>query len=414
MNRDHLSVRFQSLHLLDMSSLSPLISFDNTEIAFRHKNDGELRKAAFLFSMMNNNLITKYGTRLTPWAMKVGFPIGGIVKATIFSQFCGGETLDECAITAEKLASHHVNTILDYGVEGEEAESRFDENVQEILRAIATAKSSGHIPFVSMKVTGYARFALLEKVHAKGILSGEEKAEWDRLVRRVAAICKAASESGTGVMIDAEETWIQQPVDDLSMEMMRVYNQQRPVVYNTAQLYRTDRLSFLKEAIAESKRGSFIYAIKLVRGAYMERERRRANDMGYPSPIQPNKEASDRDFNAAVELCFEHIDHVSQCIATHNEYSSLYGTQLAVKKGIAPSHPHLHFSQLFGMSDNITFNLANAGYNVTKYVPYGPVKEVVPYLMRRAKENTSVGGMSSRELGLIRTEVMRRRGSPHR
>ena len=392
-----------------MDATSPAISFDNTEIAFRHKNAADLRKAAFLFTMMNNNFVTKYGTRLTPWAMRIGLPIGGIVKATIFSQFCGGETLDECAVTAEKLSAYHVNTILDYGVEGEEAESRFDENVKEMLRAVATAKSSGHIPFVSMKVTGYARFALLEKVHAKDTLTNEEKAEWERVVQRVDTICKAANDAGIGVMIDAEETWIQQPVDDVSMEMMRVYNKQRPVVYNTAQLYRNDRLSFLKDAIAEAKRGGFIYAIKLVRGAYMERERRRAAEKGYPSPIQPNKEASDKDFNAAVELCFENIDHVSQCIATHNEYSSLYGTQLAEKKGIAPSHPHLHFSQLFGMSDNITFNLANAGYNVTKYVPYGPVKEVVPYLMRRAKENTSVGGMSSRELGLIRKEVKRRK-----
>lgn len=394
-----------------MHASTSAISFDNTEIAFRHKSNGELRKAAFLFSMMNNNLITQFGTRITPWAMKVGLPINGLVRSTIFSQFCGGETLSDCYATAEKLATHRVQTILDYGVEGLEAEERFDSNVNEMLRAIETAKSSGHIPFVSMKVTGYARFDLLEKVQAGLGMSTAEEAEWLRVKERVNTICAAASIAGIGVMIDAEETWIQQPVDDLSMEMMRHYNKHHPVVYNTAQLYRVDRLAFLEEAIAEARHGQFIYAIKLVRGAYMERERRRAQEMNYPSPIQPDKEASDRDFDAAVALCFEHLDQVSVCIATHNEKSSLYGTQLAEKKGIAPSHPHLHFSQLYGMSDNITFNLANSGFNVSKYVPYGPVKDVVPYLMRRAKENTSVGGMSSRELSLIKKEVKRRKGN---
>jgi len=384
-------------------------SFENTEIAFAYKSDTELNRASWLFSLMNSNLLVKAGTRLTPLGFRLGFPIKGIVKSTIFAQFCGGETMDECAATTEKLANHHVDTILDYGVEGKETEEQFEKTVAEISRAVEFAGKNKHIPFVSLKVTGIARFALLEKIHAKENLSGEENKEWTAVKDRLSRLCKTVSANGIGIMIDAEETWIQYPVDELAMEMMSTFNRERPVVYNTAQLYRTDRLQFVKDSIDKAKNGNFILGLKLVRGAYMEKERKRALEKNYPSPIQPDKNSTDRDYDLAVEACMGSIDRVSFCIGSHNEKSNMLGAELANKKGIPASHPHLHFSQLYGMSDNITFNLAHEGFNVSKYVPYGPVKDVVPYLMRRAQENTSVGGMSSRELMLIRKEKQRRK-----
>ncbi|MCY7410363.1 MAG: proline dehydrogenase family protein [Chitinophagales bacterium] len=385
------------------------VSFENTEIAFIYKSNSELKRAWWLFSLMNNNLLVKIGTRITPKLFDIGLPIKGLVKPTIFSQFCGGETMDECAVTTKKLSDHGVETILDYGVEGKENEEEFDKTANEISKAIVFAGYNHHIPFVSIKVTGIVRFALLEKMHERNDLNENEMAEWQKAKDRFYSVCKTANENNVGLMVDAEETWIQDPVDELAMKMMAEFNKEKVVVYNTAQLYRTDRLAFVKRSIAEAKAGNFYLGFKLVRGAYMEKERKRAQELNYASPIQPDKDSSDKDYNAAVTVCMENIERVSICIASHNDSSNLLGVELAMKKGIASTHPHLNFSQLYGMSDNITFNLAHAGYNVSKYVPYGPVKDVVPYLMRRAQENTSVGGMSSRELMLINKELKRRK-----
>lgn len=388
------------------------LSFEHTDVAFAYKSDRELKRSAWLFSLINNNLITRLGTRLTPLAFKLRLPVKGLVRATIFGQFCGGETLEECKTVVSKLSSFQVDTILDYGVEAKETREEFEKTVQQVTDAISFALKNQHIPFVSIKITGLAPFGLLEKLHEGKKLEFDEVAECDLIKDRLYRVCKAAEVNGVGVMIDAEESWIQNPLDDWAMEMMKLFNRERPVVYNTVQLYRTDRIGFLKKSFDQAKNGNFYLGVKLVRGAYMEKERRRAEDMNYASPIQHDKSSSDRDYNEAVKFCLENIDRVSFCIASHNEHSNLLGAEMAISRGIMPSNPHLHFSQLYGMSDNITFNLARAGFNVTKYLPYGPVEDVVPYLMRRAQENTSVGGMSSRELMLIKKELRRRGNQP--
>jgi len=397
------------LHLLPMIATAPRVALENTEIAFAYKSDQELKKAEWLFSLINNNWMMKAGTIFTPLAFKMGLPVKGLVRATMFDQFCGGEKLDDCASVIQKLQGFNVHTILDYGVEAKESETEFEKATMQFIRGIQFAKESRHVPFISVKVTGLARFALLEKLNARMSLNEKEKKEWEAVRARLERICKAAGDAAVAVMIDAEETWIQEPVDFLTMEMMAQYNKEKPVVYNTIQLYRHDRLAYMKSIFEMTRKDGFIYALKLVRGAYMEKERKRARQLRYSSPIQRDKESCDREYNAAIEFCIENINHISFCVASHNEFSNLCAVRFADKKGLPVNHPHLHFSQLFGMSDHVTFNFAHAGYNVTKYIPYGPVQDVVPYLMRRAQENTSVGGMSSRELMMIRKELQRRK-----
>jgi proline dehydrogenase len=314
-----------------------------------------------------------------------------------------------------------VQVIPDYGVEGKEGEANFDHSCDEFIRVIRYANSQHNMPFISVKITGFARFALLEKLDAAAgekegfagivrtdVLDASEKQEWARVEARMDRIIQAAAEGKVGVLVDAEETWIQDPVDALTMKMMQKYNRKKAIVYNTIQLYRHDRLAFLKNT-ADAAGEHFIAGVKIVRGAYMEKERRRAEEMGYASPIQPDKEATDRDYNAAIEYCLSRLDAIAAVIATHNENSNLYAIRLMTEKGISNGHEHVHFSQLYGMSDNITFNLASAGYSVSKYLPFGPIRDVVPYLMRRAQENSSVAGQTGRELGLIKKELARRR-----
>jgi len=402
-----------------------VISFDNTENAFEYKSDKELKKADFLFSSMGHAMLVRLGTRLTPWAIRAGLPVKGIIRKTIFSQFVGGETLEETAVVAKKLGEYHVDVILDYGVEGgDEGEEGFEHACEEFIRVIDYAGTQPNIPFMSVKVTGIARFGLLEKLdqsaaagagslmkrYTKALesLTEEEKAEWQRVHQRMLRICRAAEAHKVGVLIDAEETWIQDPVDVLTILMMEQFNKGKVTVYNTIQLYRHDRLPFLKDCQEAASQRNFILGAKLVRGAYMEKERKRAIEMGYASPIQPDKESSDRDYNTALEFCIGHLDGIALIVASHNEYSNLYATQLLQRKGLPLHHPHIHFSQLYGMSDNITFNLAKAGCPVSKYLPFGPIRDVVPYLMRRAQENSSMSGQTGRELGLIRKELKRR------
>ncbi len=403
------------------------ISFDNTEIAFAYKSDIELKKAHFLFSSMGKPWLVKLGIKLTPAAIKWNFPfIKSIIRQTIFKQFVGGETLEQNLLVAEKLSKYDVKVILDYGVEGKEGEENFDHACEEFIRVVNYAASNPNFPFMSVKVTGFARFSLLEKLDgliksnegtlikryltAVNSLPAEEKLEWHKVRLRLMRICEAAAKGNVAVLVDAEETWIQDPVDALVMMMMDIFNKDSLVIYNTIQHYRHDRLPFLKASYEAAVERNFILGMKLVRGAYMEKERERADQMGYPSPIQPDKESTDRDFNEGVKFCIEHLDKIALIVASHNEYSNLLATELMLEKGLSLHHPHIHWSQLYGMSDNITFNLAKAGCSVSKYLPFGPIKDVVPYLMRRAQENSSMKGQTGRELGLIKKELKRRAG----
>ncbi|WP_276132151.1 proline dehydrogenase family protein [Polluticoccus soli] len=386
-----------------------LPEFDNTEIAFRYRNDAELRRARFLFSSMGSPFLTKIGMALTQFAIDWRLPVKGIIKSTIFNQFCGGETMQEAADTANVLGKYGVGVILDYGVEGKESEEEFDKAVPEFIKAIKYAASQKTIPFISLKVTGFARFALLEKIHAEGELSTAEREEWKRVQKRVDDICTEASLYNIMVLVDAEETWIQEPVNILTDAMMEKFNRKRVVIFNTFQMYCHGTLSYLRDALAKAEKKGYLLGAKLVRGAYMEKERARALEMDYPSPIQPDKASTDRDYNAAVLFCLENLSKLAVFIGTHNERSCMEAVKYMNAHHLQAGDKRVWFSQLFGMSDNISFNLANAGYNVAKYLPYGPVKDVLPYLMRRAQENTSVKGQTGRELSLINKEMTRRR-----
>jgi proline dehydrogenase len=404
----------------------PNISFDNTAFAFAYKTDKELKKAHFLFSSMGKPWLINLGLKITPWAIKWKLPFTKtVIRHTIFSQFVGGETLAETAPVAKKLGEYQVQVILDYGVEGgDDGEAGFDHAMEEFIRVVRYAATQPNIPFMSIKVTGLARFGLLEKLdgsvgNAQGSLmarfevalqslAADERAEWERVVNRMHQICAIAAAGKVGVLVDAEETWIQDPMDVLTFLMMEQYNKEQAVVFNTAQLYRHDRLAFLHDSLEAAKKKGFILGTKLVRGAYMEKERNRAAELGYASPIQPDKATCDADYDAAVRYCIEHIDKISVIVASHNEQSNLLAVQLLEQQGLPHNHPHIHFSQLYGMSDNITFNLAGAGCPVSKYLPFGPIADVIPYLMRRAQENSSMSGQTGRELGLIKAEMQRR------
>ncbi|MEO6330896.1 MAG: proline dehydrogenase family protein [Ginsengibacter sp.] len=398
------------------------LSFDNTEIAFAYKTDKDLKKARFLFSSMAKSWLVKLGTKITPLAIKLNLPINGLIKNTIFKQFVGGETLEETKPVIDELARYNVHAILDYGVEGKEGEDSFEHATAAFINVIEYAASQKNIPFISIKLTGFARFGLLEKLDAAansdsgaegkidtGILNDDEKNEFEKVRSRLIAICDVAAKKNVGVLIDAEETFIQDPVDALAMQMMQLFNKEKAIVYNTVQLYRHDRLRFLKKSFQNAGSHNCILAVKLVRGAYMEKERKRAEEMNYPSPIQPDKRATDKDYNAAVEFCISQIDKIFLIVASHNELSNLYATQLLQKQHGVSDHTHVHFSQLYGMSDNITFNLAKAGYSVSKYLPFGPIADVIPYLMRRAEENSSISNYTGRELALIKKELQRRK-----
>lgn len=399
-------------------------SFDNTALAFQYKSDPELKKARFLFKVMSNPMLVQLGTRLTPWSIRMGLPVKGLIRSTIFSQFIGGETLEQTIPVAAKLGSFQVKVILDYGVEGKQGEYFYDQARDEFVRVIDFAATQPNIPFISIKLTGLARFELLEELHRKMVvinkplleryelalnqLSPALLNEWGRVCSRMEKICFHATAKKIAVALDAEETWIQEPLDALCAIMMELCNKKSPFVYNTYQLYRTDRLEFLQAMQQLASSRGYISGAKLVRGAYMEKERKRATQLGYTSPINPNKEATDKLYNSALRFCIQHINHFGIVVASHNEQSCLLAFNLLIEQGLPSNHPHIHWSQLYGMSDNITFNLAAAGCSVSKYLPFGPIEDVVPYLMRRAQENTSVKGQTGRELGLIQKELVRR------
>ena len=357
---------------------------------------------------MGSPTLTNIGMKMTQFAISWNLPVKGLIKKTLFDQFCGGETMEEAAGTAAVIGKYGVSTILDYGVEGKESENDFDHAVPEFIKAIRYAASGKNIPFISLKITGFARFALLEKMHAGTTLTADEQAAWKRVYDRIDFICKAADENNIMVLVDAEESWIQKPVDELTDAMMEKYNKIRVIVFNTFQMYRHDRLVFLQASYETARSKGYLLGAKLVRGAYMEKERARAAEMGYQSPIQPNKEATDKDYDEAVIFCLRHLDGLAVFIGTHNENSCLNAAKYMTDNNIPSNTNRVYFSQLYGMSDNISFNLAHEGYHVAKYLPYGPVKDVIPYLMRRAQENTSVAGQTGRELSLIDKEIKRR------
>lgn len=392
----------------------PNISFDNTQIAFAYKSNKQLKKAKFLFSLMGYPFFVSIGTRITPLLVKGKLPfVNNLIRNTIFKQFVGGETLEATKNVVESLGNYGVQVILDYGVEGKEGEENFDKATETFIEVIKYAATQKNIPFISIKVTGLARFELLETLNeAPRLRSGihdheSELAEWERVKDRMFAICAAAAENNIGVLVDAEESWIQDPIDRLTMEMMAEFNKEKAIVYNTAQLYRHDRLEFLKLSHKISQQQQFILGVKLVRGAYMEKERARASLKNYPSPIQHNKAATDNDFNEAVSFCLNNVETIATIIASHNEESNLLAYDFLHLKNIT-QHPNVHLSQLYGMSDNITFNLAKEGCSVSKYLPFGPIGDVIPYLMRRAQENSSVSGQTGRELSLVKRELKRR------
>ena len=400
-----------ALNLPDMN-----ISFENTETAFAYKSEKELKLARFLFKTMGNQWMVNLGVRITPLALKLRLPIDGLVRKTIFKQFVGGETLQETSGICKTLGKYGVDVILDYGVEGKEGEENFDKATEEFIRVINYASTQSSIHFISIKVTGIARYGLLETLNdaprlRSGIHDNEaEEAEWDRVRERMYRICDAAAEKNVSVLIDAEESWIQDPVDRLTMEMMEAFNEEKAVVYNTIQLYRHDRLHFLKLSHKISSQSNFVLGVKLVRGAYMEKERERANDKGYASPIQPDKNSTDVAFNEAITFCLDNNNDINTIVATHNEESCLHAINEMQRHSLPAKDSKIHFSQLYGMSDNITFNMAAAGFSVSKYLPFGPINDVVPYLMRRARENSSVSGQTGRELILINKEMKRRKG----
>ncbi|TGE08033.1 proline dehydrogenase family protein [Hymenobacter fodinae] len=389
---------------------APQLSFDDTAVAFAAKSDGELRKMYALFAAMNNNSLVKTGGGLMKTALKWSLPgTKFLIKNSIFEQFCGGETIQECLPVIQELGRYGIGTILDYSVEGEGSDKSFDDTTTEILATLDMAHRSQHIPFSVFKVTGLADSKILEKVQAGAPLSAVEQASFERSKKRINAICARAHQYGVRVFVDAEESWFQETIDQLTYEMMQRYNRESAIVWNTYQLYRQDRLEAIKSAYEAAVKGGYFLGGKLVRGAYMEKEARVAQQQGRSNPINPTKQATDDLYNESLRYCVEHADHISICAGTHNEASSLLLTELMQEKGLQPNDQRIWFAQLYGMSDNLTYNLANAGYNTAKYVPYGPVEAVMPYLLRRADENTAIAGQTSREFLLIQKEMNRRK-----
>ena len=385
------------------------INFDNTEIAFAHRSNAELRNSHFVFSTMNLSWMVKLGMSMTNFAFKLGLPVKGIIKKTIFNQFCGGESVKDCSNKIQLLGDHSVQTILDYSVEGLKNEDGYNATRDEALRVIDFAVSSDHIPFCVLKLSGLGSTELMTKAQSEDGLSEYEKTKLHYAELRVDDIVKKASSKGLMVMIDAEESWFQKFIDGVAYRMMEKYNKDRPVVFNTYQMYRHDMFQRLKTALIRARSKGYFMGAKLVRGAYMEKERERALELGYESPIHTSKENVDKDYDAALKYSMDNIDVMGLCAGTHNEQSSSYLVKLLEESSLSKKDPRVFFAQLLGMSDNISFKLAKEGYNVAKYVPYGPVEKVMPYLFRRAEENTSIAGQSSREFSLVKSELKRRK-----
>ncbi len=382
--------------------------FDNTEIAFSLKSNAQLDRAYFLFKLIQKEPMVKIGKVIANFALKANLPVESLIRSTVFDHFCGGITEDDCVPNIAKMYKRDVYSVLDYSVEGKENEDQFDLTMNKTLKNLDFCKEKKSVPFVVFKPTGVGRFALYQKITEKKELTTEEKSEWLRVVYRFYTICDKASSYQVPILIDAEESWMQDAADNLIEDLMEKYNKEKAIVFNTLQMYRHDRLEYLKSLHQKAHQKGFYIGLKVVRGAYMEKERLRASEKGYESPICKDKQATDDNYNAAIKYMMEH-KNMALFAGTHNEESSYLVMDLAKKYNIEPNDGHLWFGQLYGMSDHISFNLAKAGYNTAKYVPYGPVKDVMPYLIRRAEENTSVAGQTSRELTLIKEERKRRK-----
>ena len=384
--------------------------FDNTQVAFSLKSDTELDRAYFLFKMIDSEPLVKIGTAVTNFALKAKLPVEGLIRATVFDHFCGGVNEDDCITVVDKMFTKGVSSVLDYSVEGKEEEAQFDAALEMTLKTIEFARERLAIPFAVFKPTGLGRFELYEKLGEKQILTPAEQDEWERVVARFDHVCSEAHKKDIALLIDGEESWMQDAADDLVTDMMRKYNKEKAIVFNTLQMYRWDRMDYLKKLHEVAKKEGFFIGMKLVRGAYMEKENKRAEEKGYVSPICISKEATDDNYDEAVLYMLEHLETMSIFAGTHNELSSYKLMGMMEQKGIAKNDHRIWFGQLYGMSDNISYNLAENGYNVAKYLPFGPVKDVMPYLIRRAEENTSVAGQTSRELSMIKAERKRRKG----
>lgn len=382
--------------------------FEDTKTAFALKSDSELERAYFLFRMIANEPLVRIGSAITNFAIKAHLPVENLIRSTVFDHFCGGVNEDDCMPTVDKMYGKNVCSVLDYSVEGKDTEDPLDMALDMVLKVLDFVKQKDAIPFAVFKPTGYGRFALFKKRSAGKTLTKDEEAEWDRVVARFDKTCKKAHDLGVSLLIDSEESWMQDAADALAEDMMRKYNKDSTVVFNTLQLYRWDRMDYLKKLTAKAKKEGFKVGLKAVRGAYMEKEAERAEEKGYPNPICATKQETDDNFNHAVDYMVEHLDTVSIFLGTHNEESSYRLMELMQKHNIANNDPRIWFGQLYGMSDHISFNLADRGYNVAKYLPFGPVRDVMPYLIRRADENTSVAGQTSRELSLLKKERKRR------
>jgi proline dehydrogenase len=385
--------------------------FQNTQVAFALKSNAELNRAYYLFKLIASNTLVKMGTAATQVALKLHLPVERIIRATVFDHFCGGVSEQDCLPVVDKMYAKQVYSVLDYSVEGKEDEDHFDDALAMTLKIISFAKTRKALPFAVFKPTGFGRIDLYEKVGAKQTLTADEQAEWARVEARFDQVCKAAHEANVLVLIDAEESWMQDAADDLVAQMMEKYNTQKAVVFNTLQLYRWDRMDYLKQLHQTAKEKGFHIGMKLVRGAYMEKENLRAQQGNYPTPICASKAATDQNYDAAVSYMLDHLDTMALFAGTHNEDSSYLVMDLVTEKNISPTDSRIWFGQLYGMSDNISYNLGAAGYHVAKYLPFGPVREVMPYLIRRAQENTSVAGQTNRELSLIEAERQRRKNA---
>ncbi|TGV03965.1 proline dehydrogenase family protein [Flavivirga rizhaonensis] len=383
--------------------------FDNTEIAFSLKNDSELERAFFLFKMISIEPLVRIGTAATNFAIKANLPIEGLIRSTVFDHFCGGVNEEDCLSVINRMFLKGVSSVLDYSVEGKENEKEFDSAMHTILKIIDFAKDIDAIPIAVFKPTGFGRLSLYEKVGSGEVLTQNEQEEWDSVVNRFDVVCKKAKDNDVAVLIDAEESWMQDAADELVTEMMQKYNKEKPIVYNTLQMYRHDRLVFLKNEHQKAKKGNYFLGYKLVRGAYMEKENDRAKEKGYTSPICISKSDTDENFDKALLYMIENLDCMSLFSGTHNEDSSYLLMKLMASKNLKNNDSRIWFGQLYGMSDHISFNLADKGYNVAKYIPFGPVRDVMPYLIRRAEENTSVAGQTGRELSLLTKEKKRRK-----
>ena len=383
--------------------------FENTENAFSLKSDAELERAYFLFKLISIEPLVKIGASVTNFAIKAKLPVEGLIRTTVFDHFCGGVSERDCMPVVEKMWSMGVSTILDYSVEGKDTEDPLDDALAKTLEIMDFARQKEAIPFAVFKPTGYGRLALYEKKGSGQKLTAAEQSEWERVVRRFDETCKKAYDLNVPLLIDAEESWMQDAADDLVEEMMRAYNTKAPIVFNTLQMYRWDRIDYLGGLMERAQKDGFKIGIKFVRGAYLEKENERAAERGYPTPMCTSKQSTDENFDNAVAWSLDYLDHMAVYAGTHNENSSYRLMEQMEKRQISRNDPRIWFGQLYGMSDHISFNMGSLGYNVSKYLPFGPVRDVMPYLIRRAEENTSVAGQTNRELELLRKERERRK-----